>query len=313
MSLNNNDEFDIFDNKEIKQETNMSFNEDDLNFNECDLNCSNDNNSNNSFILNYNNENENNNKNDDNNENINIDVKIKKKLTKEDLTTIPLTIFDCIFCANEYISFNHLICEKLSENYLYCTSFNDINIISDIISKKKIKDKNNNNNSNNKNKKIIKKIKDKILYNSEYLFKFYKQNESINYLKKKCIDLKENILENTNDNNKNNEKIEYKESKLQKLINQNLSRKIKFEDIDFEPEPFDIWDCNFSDKEDNINKNINNNININFNTLKIKDKLSSSFNDLECSYSTLISSPSSKENKSYKEKNKNLSFLFYLK
>ena len=75
MSLNNNnDEFDIFDNTEIKQETNMSFNDDDLNFNECDLNCLNDNNSNNSFIINC--DNENNNNNNDNNEN--IDFKIKK-------------------------------------------------------------------------------------------------------------------------------------------------------------------------------------------------------------------------------------------
>jgi len=307
MSLINIDDIDVFDNTEIKQETNMSFNEEDLNFNECDLNCSNDNNSNNSFIC----ENQNDNNID---ENINFDIKIKKKLTKDDLNKIPLTIFDCIFCANENISFNHLINEKLNENYLYCTSYNDINIINDIIKRKKIKDKNNNN--NNKNKKIIKKIKEKILYNSEYLFKFYKQNESLNYLKKKCIGLNENNLENTNNNNNNdnnNEKIDYKESKLQKLINQNLCRKIKFEDIDFEPEPFDIWECNFSEKEDNINKNIYNNVNNNFYTLKVKDKLSSSFNDLECSYSTLLSSPSSKENKSYKEKNKNLSFLFYLK
>ena len=33
MSLNNIDDIDVFDNTEIKQETNMSFNEEDLNFN----------------------------------------------------------------------------------------------------------------------------------------------------------------------------------------------------------------------------------------------------------------------------------------
>jgi len=325
MSLNN--EEDIFDNTEIKQETNISFNEEELNFNEYDLNCSNECNSNNSFILNDNNEDKNNNH-INNNEDINIDIKIKKKLTKEDLTTIPLTIFDCIFCANENITFTHFINEKLIEKYLYCTSPFDILILNNIIVKKKFKDKNKNNNNNsndNINKKIIKKIKEKILYNSEYLFKFNNKKESLLYLKKKCIGLNENNnekeSENNNNNNKNENIEEIKESKLQKLINQNLSRKIKFEDIDFESEPFDIWNCNFSDKEDLINNNSNNknnnnlcnNLTINFNTLKLKEKLCSSFNDLECSYSTLISSPSSKDNKSYKEKNKNLSFLFYLK
>ena len=89
---------------------------------------------------------------------------------------------------------------------MYCTSPNDINIINEIISKKKTKDKNNNNNSNNKNKKIIKKIKEKILYNSEYLFKFYNENESLNYLKKKSIGLNENNIENTKNNNKSDKK-----------------------------------------------------------------------------------------------------------
>ena len=52
------------------------------------------------------------------NEDIKINL-VKPKITKNDLNTIPLPIFDCIYCANEKIVFNHLINEKFSLKYLY--------------------------------------------------------------------------------------------------------------------------------------------------------------------------------------------------
>ena len=37
--------------------------------------------------------------------------KIIKKITKEDLKTIPIPIFECLFCADEDLSFRHYINE----------------------------------------------------------------------------------------------------------------------------------------------------------------------------------------------------------
>ena len=51
-----------------------------------------------------------------------INVMPLKKFKKEDLDYIPLPVFSCIYCSNEYISFNHLSKEILSNKYLFQAS-----------------------------------------------------------------------------------------------------------------------------------------------------------------------------------------------
>ena len=136
--------------------------------------------------------NDNNNGNDIANEDKNKNKKtFKHRLSKKDLNTIPLPIFDCPYCANEKIVFNHLINEKISCNYLYNTEKKDINLI-DFLQKnnllclekeeicKKIS-KDDKDIDINKLQKIINVILD----NTEYINKYYQIDESSNYLKQK--------------------------------------------------------------------------------------------------------------------------------
>ena len=102
---------------------------------------------------------------------ININIKnennIKKKLTKEDLDNIPLPIFSCIYCSNDYISFRHLSNEILSYKYYNETSIYDMKILNKIINYQPIIDQYNNNF----------KLLDIIIKNTDYLKKYYsKQN-----------------------------------------------------------------------------------------------------------------------------------------
>jgi len=134
--------------------------------------------------------------NDNDNDIVNEDKNKNKKtfkhrLSKKDLNTIPLPIFDCPYCANEKIVFNHLINEKISCNYLYNTEKKDINLI-DFLQKnnllclekeeicKKIS-KDDKDIDINKLQKIINVILD----NTEYIKKYYQIDESSNYLKQK--------------------------------------------------------------------------------------------------------------------------------
>src|SRR5690348_10574562 len=49
----------------------------------------------------------------------------KKKRKKEDLDETPLPIFDCIYCSNEKVVFDHMSREIISERFLYNTSHRD--------------------------------------------------------------------------------------------------------------------------------------------------------------------------------------------
>lgn len=51
----------------------------------------------------------------------------KAKITKEELNNIPLPIFSCIYCSNDFLSFKHLSMQVIEEKYLYQTSIYDIN------------------------------------------------------------------------------------------------------------------------------------------------------------------------------------------
>ena len=245
-----------------------------------------------------------------NNEDKNIKL-IKHKITKSDLNTIPLPIFDCIYCANEKVVFNHLINEEMSLNYLYNANKKDIYLINYLIENnllsienKKITDKNININK-------LKSLNNLILNNSEYFSKYFNINESQNYLKQKRkrdnyninINIKKNKIkkidkfdfgrkkygqeknnlfeDDSSDNiNENYEKINKitqniienegeiakKSNKLDNSIEEkicdsfnrlfdddsflDLSRKIKWNDIEFEKKPYCIWETNSID--DNI-------------------------------------------------------------
>ena len=64
----------------------------------------------------------------DNNDN-KIQICNKKRLSKGDLNKIPIPIFECIYCANEKLAFNHLINDEFSLKYLYNTEKKDISLI----------------------------------------------------------------------------------------------------------------------------------------------------------------------------------------
>ena len=245
-----------------------------------------------------------------NNEDNNIKL-IKHKITKSDLNTIPLPIFDCIYCANEKVVFNHLINEEMSLNYLYNANKKDIYLINYLIENNLLSIENKKISDNNININKLKSLNNLILNNSEYFSKYYNINESQNYLKQKRkrdnyninINIKKNKIkkidkfgfdrkkygqeknnlfeDDSSDNiNENYEKINKitqniienegeiakKSNKLDNSIEEkicdsfnrlfdddsflDLSRKIKWNDIEFEKKPYCIWETNSID--DNI-------------------------------------------------------------
>ena len=130
-----------------------------------------------------------------------ITVMPLKKFKKEDLDYIPLPVFSCIYCSNEYISFNHLSKEILSNKYLFQTSVFDINQLNYIISLFQYK-----NNKEEKNNKILTIV----LKNSEYLKSYNDINVIKEFFKtqKNIIQFKDNKF--TKNKNKLIKKIKNK-------------------------------------------------------------------------------------------------------
>ena len=121
-----------------------------------------------------------------------INFKFPKKLTKEELKTIPIPLFECIFCAGENISFRHYINEIMSKKYLYNLEKKDIILMDFLLNNNILKIKENKKDiltnfskKNNINLYRIKSLVDMIVDNTEYINKFYTTQESINYLKQK--------------------------------------------------------------------------------------------------------------------------------
>ena len=98
---------------------------------------------------------------------------IKKKLTKEDLNNIPLPIFSCIYCSNDYISFRHLSNEQLSSKYYIQTSIYDIKILNKLIQNQPLNDQYSHNF----------KLLDIIIKNTDYLKKYYSKKNSLIFYK----------------------------------------------------------------------------------------------------------------------------------
>ena len=84
--------------------------------------------------------------------------KSKKKRTKEDLNNTPLPVFECLYCTNEKIVFQHFINEILSEKYLLQTSIYDINDLNKLILNKRLI-------NNNKDEKLL----NLVMKNTEYI------------------------------------------------------------------------------------------------------------------------------------------------
>ena len=103
-----------------------------------------------------------------------------KKLKKEDLDNIPLPIFECIYCSNEHVSFNHLSNEIISNKYLLQTSSWDMKQLQYLISFQQKIDKGDNTN----------KLLNLIINNSEYLKYSYKTDKIKEYFKSNAFKLK---------------------------------------------------------------------------------------------------------------------------
>ena len=100
--------------------------------------------------------------------------KTKKKRTKEDLDNTPIPIFECLYCTNEKVVFQHFINEILSEKYLLQTSIYDINDLNKIILNKRLIT-----NKEDKNEKLLTLL----IKNTEYLKQYIPKEAIHNYFK----------------------------------------------------------------------------------------------------------------------------------
>ena len=105
-----------------------------------------------------------------------------KKIKKEDLDNIPIPIFSCIYCSNDYISFKHLSNEIISKKYLLQTSKWDLKQLDYLISFLSKIDRDNINNN---------KLLNLVLNHSEYLKLYYnidksKQYFNLNIFREQC-------------------------------------------------------------------------------------------------------------------------------
>ena len=105
--------------------------------------------------------------------NNNEDKKTKKIITKDDLNNTPLPIFECLYCTNEKIVFQHFINEILSDKYLLQTSIYDISDLDKFICNKRITNK------DDKNENLLKLV----IKTTEYFKLYIPKIQSINYFK----------------------------------------------------------------------------------------------------------------------------------
>ena len=136
-----------------------------------------------------------------------------RKLLKENWDNIPLPIFDCIYCSNEKVAFNHFSKEILNEKYYYSTSIYDIQLLNKIISNFPLID------TFDSNIKMI----DLIIRHSEYVKKyyniseineFYKSEIFLNKCKIKYFNLK--ISKKNTTTNKPKKKLLFRGGKIKK-------------------------------------------------------------------------------------------------
>ena len=108
-----------------------------------------------------------------NTNNNNENKKKTKKRTKDDLNNTPIPIFECLYCTNEKIVFQHFIKEILSDKYLLQTSIYDINDLDKFICNKRITNK------DDKSEKLL----NLVIKNTEYIKIYIPKAQSIKYFK----------------------------------------------------------------------------------------------------------------------------------
>ena len=123
----------------------------------------------------------------ENNDNKDDKKKIKKKRTKEDLNNTPLPVFECLYCTNEKVVFQHFITESLSEKYLLQTSIYDMNDLNKLILNKRTI-------NNNKDEKLF----NLVIKNTEYMKSYIPKETYNNYFKSEnfsnlCLKIKNDI------------------------------------------------------------------------------------------------------------------------
>ena len=106
-----------------------------------------------------------------NNENEN--KREKKIRTKDDLNNTPIPVFECLYCTNNKIVFQHFINEILSKKYLLQTSIYDINELDKLICNKRLINK------DDKNEKLL----NLVIKNTEYLKIYIPKEKSKIYFK----------------------------------------------------------------------------------------------------------------------------------
>ena len=97
----------------------------------------------------------------------------KKKKTKEELDNTPLPIFNCIYCTDAKIVFNHYINNYLSDNYLFLTSIYDMSCLNKLIINQPLID------NGEENEKLL----NLIVKNTEYLIKYVPKEFNESYFK----------------------------------------------------------------------------------------------------------------------------------
>ena len=98
--------------------------------------------------------------------------KSKKKRTKDDLNNTPLPVFECLYCTNEKVVFQHFINEILSDKYLLQTSIYDMNDLNKIILNKRLI-------NNNKDEKLF----NLVIKSTEYIRTYNQRNQIDAYFK----------------------------------------------------------------------------------------------------------------------------------
>ena len=233
----------------------------------------------------------------------NIKNNIKKKLTKEDLNYIPLPIFACIYCSNDYISFKHLSNEKLSSKYYNQTSIYDMKTLDELIKYHHIIDTFNNKpsllNLIIKNTEYIKKYYEKSdvisFFNSNKFQKFYTCNKReikkhLIYRLENCIirkknkDLTNRIVNNNKFANKNFSYYKYNGNNSNHLFNDNcynINGNIKNNNTFGTTCPGTGYNCStnniisfsINNYDINNNNNNNNNCNIGVNNINMMENI----------------------------------------
>ena len=233
----------------------------------------------------------------------NIKNNIKKKLTKEDLNYIPLPIFACIYCSNDYISFKHLSNEKLSSKYYNQTSIYDMKTLDELIKYRHIFDTFNNKpsllNLIIKNTEYIKKYYEKSdvisFFNSNKFQKFYTCNKReikkhLIYRLENCIirkknkDLTNRIVNNNKFANKNFSYYKYNGNNSNHLFNDNcynINGNIKNNNTFGTTCPGTGYNCStnniisfsINNYDINNNNNNNNNCNIGVNNINMMENI----------------------------------------